>query len=246
MEQPTSTYLTAAEVAADLVHRVQELAPVWAAAQENLDTRLLEALHAAPAEIMTRLDYAAFLDEFAGRHAEWVDGRVILMTPVSIKHQLIAQFLLKLLDEYARLRDLGVVLSAPVQMRLRSLNRGREPDIMFVASRNIHRLRPTYLDGPADLAIEIVSPESIGRDRGEKYVEYAAAGVAEYWLIDPQRQQAEFYQLGADSHYRPTAPDAQGRYTTPALPGLWLAVDWLWQEPLPSVVTALREIGALL
>ncbi|MEJ7756097.1 MAG: Uma2 family endonuclease [Nocardioidaceae bacterium] len=53
----------------------------------------------------------------------------------------------------------------------------------------------TYLDGAADLAIEIISPESIGRDRGEKFVEYEAAGIREYWLIDPERRQAEFYRL---------------------------------------------------
>jgi hypothetical protein len=46
-----------------------------------------------------------------------------------------------------------------------------------------------------------VPPESRSRDRGEKYYEYEEGGVREYWLIDPVRRKAEFYQLGADGYY---------------------------------------------
>lgn len=56
----------------------------------------------------------------------------------------------------------------------------------FVASEHLDRLKETYLDGPADLVVGIVSPDSVGRDRGEKFYEYAQGGVPEYWLIDPQ------------------------------------------------------------
>jgi len=43
-------------------------------------------------------------------------------------------------------------------------------------------LKHTYPDGPADLAIEIVSEESRLRDRGEKFAEYEVGGVKEYWI----------------------------------------------------------------
>jgi len=90
--------------------------------------------------------------------------------------------------------------------------------------------------------LEIVSPESKARDRGEKFYEYEAAGVGEYWLIDPDRQQAEFYRLGADGHYWLFTADAEGVYRSEVLPGLWLRVEWLWQEPLPKVLDVLREM----
>jgi Uma2 family endonuclease len=51
------------------------------------------------------------------------------------------------------------------------------------------------------LIVEIISPESSGRDRGEKFYEYEMAGVREYWLIDPQREQVEFYELNAEGRY---------------------------------------------
>ena len=71
------------------------------------------------------------------------------------------------------------------------------------------------------------------------------AGIPEYWLLDPQARRAEFYQLGAEGQYRLTAPDSQGVYRSAVLPGLWLQVDWLWQQPLPRVLDVLRELGVV-
>jgi Uma2 family endonuclease len=122
------------------------------------------------------------------------------------------------------------------------MENGREPDLIFVSNRNLHRLRNTYLDGPADLAVEIMSPESIGRDRGDKFYEYARGGVPEYWLIDPQEQWAEFYHLHS-SRYQPAFTGDAGIYHASTIPGFWLKVEWLWQQPLPSVEETLLEIG---
>jgi Uma2 family endonuclease len=110
---------------------------------------------------------------------------------------------------------------------------------------HLDRLRRIYLDGPADLVVEITSPESIGRDRGEKFVEYEAAGIPEYWLIDPERRQVEFYQLGADGRYRAAVVGATGIYESRVLDGLRLPVEWLWQDPLPDETEALRTLGLL-
>jgi len=64
--------------------------------------------------------------------------------------------------------------------------RGRVPDLLFVTSAHVGRQHPTYLDGPRDLAVKIISPDSVGRDRGEKVVEYEQAGIPEYWLADTE------------------------------------------------------------
>lgn len=238
-----TNYLTAAELTQELTRVVHELAPTWAAAQSDLADRIYRALDVEPGDVMVVLSYEDFLERFVGLHAEWVDGKVIQMTPVSIKHQMITQFLVKLLDEYATANQLGIVLSAPFQMRLLVPPRGREPDILFVRSDHRTRLQPAYLEGPADLVVEVISPESIGRDRGEKYMEYAVAGVPEYWLIDPLTNQAEFYQLQPDRHYQVAAVDAAGWYASPALPGLRINTAWLWQDPPPSLLEVLRVLG---
>jgi Uma2 family endonuclease len=137
--------------------------------------------------------------------AEWVDGKVHMNSPVGRRHQHIVNFLMKVLSEYTQIHALGEVLDGPFQMKL--AHSGREPDVLFVARAHLDRLKPTLLDGPADLVIEVVSPESAARDRGDKFYEYREAGIEEYWLIDPQFEQAEFYQNDKTSPSRPHATD---------------------------------------
>jgi len=71
------------------------------------------------------------------------------------------------------------VLSEPFQIRFPKLRRRRSPDIIFIAKQHLSNLRETYLEGPPDLIVEIVSWESQSRDRRDKYLEYQAAGVRE-------------------------------------------------------------------
>jgi len=191
-----------------------------------------------------RMSYEEFL-QWADEDtlAEWVDGEVVMYSPASLRHQEITIFLSNVLGVYVEQKGLGRVLTGPFQMKLE--RSGREPDLLFVASEHLDRLRDLYLDGPADLAIEVTSPTSISRDRGDKYVEYETAGVREYWLIDPDRQQAEFYQLGDDGRYRLAALDEEGRYHSKVLPGFWLKPAWLWQRPLPKVLEVLRLLGVV-
>ncbi len=199
-------------------------------------------MRSPPAEKLSFEEFHDWLDE--DTWAEWVNGEVQMVSPASLRHQQLASFLWVLLDAWIEVDDMGIVLQAPFLMRLPPpLDRAREPDLLFVAKEHRDRLHATYLDGPADLVIEITSPESLGRDRGDKFVEYEQAGVREYWLLDPERRRAEFYQLGTDGRYRVFLAGAAGEYLSPTLAGLKLPVDWLWREPLPKVVDALRTLG---
>lgn len=195
-----------------------------------------------PAGPLTFEEFFTWCDE--DTWAEWVDGEVIVLSPSSLKHALLAGFLTTVLTAWVSKGDLGVILAAPFLMRLpEALRRGREPDLLFVSKEHAGRLLPTYLNGPADLVVEIISAESVGRDRGDKFVEYERAGIREYWLIDPDRQQAEFYALGADQRYHLVLGGASGIYRSQVVADFRLAVEWLWQDPLPKVQPLLRELG---
>ncbi|MFQ5813054.1 MAG: Uma2 family endonuclease [Anaerolineae bacterium] len=222
---------------------VLEGLPDWIAEQPELRRRLRETIGEIPTRPPQKMSYEEFLawaDE--DTLAEWVDGEVVMYSPASDRHQDLVRFLTSVLSVYVETRDLGVIRPAPFQMKL---EHGREPDLLFVARERLERLKETYLDGPADLVMEIVSPESAGRDRGEKFYEYEQAGIPEYWLIDPQTERAEFYQLTAAGRYRPVLPDAEGIYRAEVLPGFWLRVAWLWQTPLPPVLDVVRELGLI-
>lgn len=176
--------------------------------------------------------------------AEWVDGEVLVMSPASAEHQHLVVFLVTLINLFLETHHLGTVMVAPFPMRIPSRPSGREPDLLFVSAEHLDRIQPTYLDGPADLAVEIVSPESDDRDRGAKFLEYEASGVPEYWLIDLPRHDAWFFHRGPDGLYHPAPVEGDGIYRSMVLPGFWLKTSWLWERPLPPVTNVLRQIMA--
>lgn len=189
------------------------------------------------------MSYEAYLD-WADEDtlAEWVDGVAVMVSPASVRHQLVATFLQELVTTYVKVHTLGVVLPPPFQMKLQ--RSGREPDLLYLANAHRDRMKATYLDGPADLVVEIVSPESAERDRGDKFTEYQDARIPEYWLIDPLMEQAEFYQLDSEGRYQSAPIDASGVYRSQSqvLPGFWLRLSWLWEDPLPDSTLALLKI----
>ena len=93
-------------------------------------------------------EFMAWADE--DTHAEWVDGEIVLMSPVNLDHQDLLDFINDLVKHFVRSHRLGRVFFAPVLMRLPSRPSGREPDLLFVANEHADRLHETYIDGPAD------------------------------------------------------------------------------------------------
>ena len=198
--------------------------------------------NAPPRLRMSYEEYYAWADE--DTHAEWVDGEVIVHMPPFDIHQTLLNFLNRLLAEYAEFEALGVVFIAPFEMRLPAQKSARQPDILVIKHENLDRLSRERLDGPADLVVEIVSGDSVRRDRQEKYSEYQDAGVPEYWVIDsrPGRNRADFYRLDEERRYALVGTDNDEWVGAAVLPGFRLRPSWLWQESLPSVRMALFEI----
>lgn len=198
---------------------------------------------APPQGKITFEEFLAWADE--DTPAEWEDGEVVMASPASRQHQDLSTWLTMILGVYIRRRKLGWITHAPFLIQLQATQQGREPDLIFLKTENMGRLRETYLEGPPDLVVEITSPESLSRDRGRKFVEYESERIPEYWLIDPIRRQAEFYQLSGEGHYRLALPDSDGIYHSVSVADFWLNVNWLWQEPLPDELAVLKQLGIL-
>ncbi len=187
-----------------------------------------------PAARMSFEEFLEWCDE--DTWAEWVDGEVEVLSPASSRHQRIKRFLVGLMDRYAGHHQCGEVFDAPFLVRLpEHLRRAREPDILFIRQEKLFRVKEAYFDGSPDLIVEIVSPDSRKRDYKVKYTEYEAAGVSEYWIIDPYRRQVSFFRLGVEGRFQPVQPDDQGVFRSEAFPGFWLNTGWLCRDTLPSV-----------
>jgi Uma2 family endonuclease len=173
---------------------------------------------------------------------EWVAGEIIEMPPAHEDHQDTGLFLVTFLLLYIQRHGLGRIFYAPFLMRLPQKPSGREPDLMFVRRERVGQINPTFMDGPADLVVEIVSPDSVTRDYREKLAEYQAAGISEYWIVDPRRSEARFYELGGDGTYHLGPIDEDGIYTSQVVEGFRLRVSWLWQRPLPTIDEAMADL----
>lgn len=192
-----------------------------------------------------KVTYEEFLDWLDDEtHAEWVDGEIVLMSPVQLRHDAIVFFLRALLTFL--LEDRAAVHGEPVQVRLpERLRRGRSPDIVVVLNEHADRLRPTYIDGTPDLIVEVVSPESQRRDTVEKLAEYEAAGVPEYWTVDFLRREARFHVLGVHGKYELVQSGPAGTFQSHLVPELRVDAEWLWRDPPPRVRDILGGLGLL-
>lgn len=194
---------------------------------------LMNRLPTAPS-IPAGLTYAEFLDwHDEDIRAEWVAGEIIVMSPASRLHQRLAKFITTILTLYVEPRGLGEVIPAPFQMKPSPSLPGREPDVLFVAQQRVEIIRDNFVDGPADLVVEIISRESRTRDTIDKLSEYEEGGVKEYWLLDPEKREAKFFQLHDGKFASVSAKD--DTYRSGVLPGLWIKVPWLWTIPTPSI-----------
>jgi Uma2 family endonuclease len=70
---------------------------------------------------------------------------------------------------YLQLFQLGRLIPAPFEMRATPDGASREPDLLFVAKEHLDRLTQDRLNGPADLVVEVISDDSLGRDRADKF-----------------------------------------------------------------------------
>lgn len=193
--------------------------------------------------LMTYEEFLAWADE--DTHAEWVDGEVIVFMPPTKVHQRLVVFLSTLLELYTQLRDLGEVLVAPFEMRLEVARSARQPDVLFVSREHLDRASQARVDGPADLVIEIISDDSVTRDRRDKLLEYQRAGVPEYWIVDARERRRKFepFSLSDRGVFELIAPDGEGRVHSRVLPGFWIDPAWLWQDPLPKPLRTLAKIA---
>lgn len=127
-----------------------------------------------------------YLDLKGNRLVEFTQGFIEVLPMPTTAHQLIVELLHRVLAEFVRARGLGTALFAPLRARLWP-GKFREPDVLFMLTAHAARMGDDFWDG-ADLVMEVVSSDDRRRDLETKRLEYARAGIPEYWIVDPQEK----------------------------------------------------------
>ena len=145
---------------------------------------------------------------------EFTDGHIEVLPMPTDAHQRLVLFLYRALYAFLAARGLGIVLVAPLRLRVRT-GRYREPDLLVLLSVNDPRRSNRYWTG-ADLVVEVVSPDDPKRDLVRKRREYARAGIPEYWIVNPAAEQILVLRL-AGTAYVEHGVFARGTQATSAL-----------------------------
>jgi Uma2 family endonuclease len=186
---------------------------------------------------MTEEEFYAYADE----DCPWQYlGGDLVREPVSKHHEDLFLFLGTLLRVYFDERGGGEVKGSRYAMRL-DPKWSPEPDLLVVLAERRHLMKPQRLEGPADLVIEIASPGRL--DLRKKLPRYHEARLPEIWIVDPYARSIRVDALEAGGAYR-TRTHTDGRLASAVLPGFWIDVAWLWQDPLPTSLSCLRQILA--
>lgn len=139
----------------------------------------------------TEGDYFALPE--TNRLVELSEEELIMPPHPTHTHQLIVFELATRMKAFVQKQNLGLVQIGPLPARLWP-GKIREPDILFVANEHSDRIAEQAY-GPPDLTVEVLSPSTRRTDRLEKMVEYARAGVGEYWIVDPHGRTVEVFIL---------------------------------------------------
>jgi Uma2 family endonuclease len=174
--------------------------------------------------------------------ADLIDGVIYMASPENTDANDLFGWLFAVIFIFAEERKLGRIFGSRVACRLDDQN-APEPDILFVRHEHDDRVQRGGVEGVPDLAIEIVSPESVERDYEDKRKKYQRFGVSEYWIIDEEEKTVLLLRLSAQGRYREVKRRG-GVLRSDVLTGFWLDPNWLWQQPRPPRLAVVLQLLA--
>ena len=190
---------------------------LWVVGQDNdtvLDLRPIQGLWTEQ-QYLTMADHSRRLMEFE-------DGYIKVLPMPTDNHQAISQFIFLALLAFIQ-RIGGKVQYAPLRLQVRP-GKYREPDILLMRDANDPRRQNRYWLG-ADLVVEIVSPDDPERDTKVKRLDYAEAGIPEYWIVDPQEETITVLRLEDETYVEHGIFQRNQIATSALLDGFSMSVD---------------------
>ncbi len=123
------------------------------------------------------------------------------MSPaLSTRHQLVSLNLASALHQFVKKHKLGVVFEAPTDVLLLDLASPVQPDIFFIPQEKRSIIKENFIEGVPALIVEILSPGNPEHDQQRKFLLYAQAGVAEYWIVDPVGCAVDIFVLRGNAY----------------------------------------------
>jgi Uma2 family endonuclease len=162
-----------------------------------------------------------------GLRLELVDGEVAVSPSPIPRHSFTVVKLARVLDTYISQNDLGELFQ-DVDTLLDPFN-VRRPDLLFFSKGRLHLVGEKSMEGPPDLAIEVISPSSVEIDREDKFEQYRKAGVQNYWIVDPAQRSVEGWELRNEKYSATGRAAGTGTLRLPPFSDLEIPIGALWR-----------------
>ena len=167
-------------------------------------------------------------DMTSDQKIEFIDGETVLHSPARNRHLDVTGCIYRLLHIYVSVHHLGQVKSEKCLCVFP--RNDYEPDVVFFGPDKSASFTHDTMKFPApDLAVEVLSPSTEGRDRGVKFEDFASNGVAEYWIIDADAQIVEQYVL-ENGEYMLALKSGSGMLTSRVVKGFAVAIEAIFDE----------------
>jgi Uma2 family endonuclease len=171
-----------------------------------------------------------------GNRYEVIEGELIVSPPPGLPHQRSSGALFLRLAEYVEKHGLGMLVAAPVGVRLPGHPVPFQPDLVFVRQERSQILGEEYVEGAPDLVVEILSPSTRKYDRGKKFQVYQQAGVQEYWIVDQRARSIEVFSLRGKRYALGGKYGPGQRVASTVLPGFSARVEDLVPAPIVRAI----------
>jgi len=163
-----------------------------------------------------------------GDKVEFINGEIFFNSPVKLEHNQCQKLLLNLLDNFVRVNKLGYVGNEKIMISL--TRNDYEPDICFFNKLISNNFNPKQMQFPApDFIVEVVSPSTENNDRIIKFEDYAAHGIKEYWIVEPEKKIIEQYVLDKEKYDLFIKSD-NGLIKSKAIPGFEIPIEAVFNE----------------
>jgi Uma2 family endonuclease len=187
--------------------------------------RMSRAPGRLPPGNLTYEDYVGLPDD--GRRYEILGGELEVSPAPSPRHQGVSRNLLLILCGHVQERGLGSVYYAPIDVIL-APDTIVQPDLVFVAEDRESIVTERAIEGPPDLAVEILSPWSDRRDRVAKAGLYARYGIRHYWIADPVARTLEVYEVEGAEYRFVARHEGASRVRATLFPDLEIDLGRVW------------------
>jgi len=176
---------------------------------------------------MTARQFLELGEDPPGVRLELVDGEIAVSPSPLPRHSYTVVALTTILKTHVDDYELGEVLSDVDTIF--GEHDVRRPDLFFFKKSRRHFIGEKCIEGPPDLAIEVISPGNERADRRDKFKLYAEGNVRNYWIVDPRQKTIEAYVLRAGKYTGRVRGSGSDVVTLPPFPKLEIPLAKLWR-----------------